>query len=67
MPLPTRAVQLGLSFAATLPELFAGKDMGEDALRVLGDYLTRYHAIRSDVAAERPVVIAANRWSRQLR
>jgi hypothetical protein len=37
--LPTRAVQLGLNFSETLPELFGGKEMGEDALRVLNEYL----------------------------
>jgi hypothetical protein len=36
---PAHAIQLGLNFAATLPELFAGKEMGEDALRVLTDII----------------------------
>ena len=37
--LPSGTLQLGLNFATELPELFAGRAMGEDALRVLGDYL----------------------------
>jgi len=61
--LPSRALQLGLNFAEGLPELFSGKEMGEDSLRVLGDCLKLYHAIRSDVVAERPLGIAANRWA----
>ena len=36
---PAKMVQLGLDFSGQLPELFAGKEMGEDALRVLNDYL----------------------------
>ena len=32
-------LQLGLDFSVKLPELFAGKEMGEDALRVLKEYL----------------------------
>ena len=32
--LQSHAVQLGLNFTAVTPELFAGKEMGEDALHV---------------------------------
>ena len=51
--MPSRTIQLGLNFAADLPELFASKEMGEDALRVLGD-------------TEIPLVRAATRWSRRI-
>jgi hypothetical protein len=64
--LPSRMLQLGLNFAADLPELFAGKEMGEDALRVLGDYLKLQTRIQADVTAEVPLVRAATRWSRRL-
>ncbi len=64
--LPSRTRQLGLNFAADLPELFAGKEMGEDALRVLGDYLKLQTRIQADVTAEAPLVRAATRWSRRL-
>ncbi len=47
-------MQLGLNFAADLPELFAGKEMGEDALRVLNEIIPLQNAIRADVAAELP-------------
>jgi len=64
--LPSRTLQLGLNFATDLPELFAGKEMGEDALRVLGDYLKLQTRIQADVTAEVPLVRAATRWSRRL-
>lgn len=64
--LPSRTLQLGLNFAADLPELFAGKEMGEDALRVLGDYLKHQTRIQGDVSAEVPLVRAATRWSRRV-
>ena len=66
-PLPVRGVQLGLNFAEKLPELFAGREMGEDAIRVLGETLKLHHAICADVAAERPLAIAANRWARRFK
>jgi hypothetical protein len=65
--LPARAVQLGLNFAEVRAELFAGKEMGEDAIRVLGEVLKLHHAICGDLAAERVIVIAANRWARRFK
>ena len=64
---PTKTLQLGLNFADGLPELFAGKEMGEDALRVLGEYLKLYTRIRADVAAEAPLLRSAVTWSRRLK
>jgi hypothetical protein len=63
--LPARAVQLGLNFAEVRAELFAGKEMGEDAIRVLGETLKLHHAICGDLGAERENVTAANRWARR--
>lgn len=60
---PTGTLQLGLNFADQLPELFTGKEMGEDALRVLNDYLKLYARIRSDIEAELPLVRAATQWA----
>ncbi len=65
--LPARAVQLGLNFAEVRAELFAGKEMGEDAIRVLGEVLKLHHAICGDLAAERVMVTAANRWARRFK
>ncbi len=39
-PLPSTDLQIGLHFAAASPELFAGKDIGEDALRLIIDQRT---------------------------
>ena len=64
---PTGTLQLGLNFADALPELFVGKEMGEDALRVLGEYLKLYSRIRTDVGAETQLLRAAVTWSKRLR
>ena len=65
-PLPATELQIGLNFAATSPELFAGKEMGEDALRLISDYRTRLSAIRSTAAAELPVLKGAIKWGKGL-
>jgi hypothetical protein len=63
---PAHAIQLGLNFAERTRELFAGKDMGEDALRVLNDIIPLQTAIRADVAEELPHVRAAVKWASRL-
>ena len=65
-PLPATELQIGLNFAASSPELFAGKEMGEDALRLISDYRPRLAAILSTVALELPVLKAAIKWGRTL-
>ncbi len=64
--IPARMLQLGLNFGDALPELFAGKEMGEDALRVLEGYLTALATIRRDVGDELPHVLDALSFARQL-
>ena len=66
MEIPSGALQLGLNFSETLPELFAGREMGENALRVLNTYLQLYGRIRADVKTELPLVRAATRWARHV-
>ncbi len=61
-----KGVQLGLNFADTAPELFAGQEMGEDALRVLNDYRKLHARITADVKAELPHVRAAAAWSKRV-
>jgi hypothetical protein len=56
-------VQTGLNFANSLPELFVGKEMGEDALRVLRESLKIRTRILADIAAELPRVRAAVKWA----
>ena len=62
--IPSRMLQLGLNFGDALPELFAGKEMGEDAFRVLEEYLTALATLRRDIADELPHTRAAVAWAR---
>ena len=66
-PQIARHKQLGLNFAEVRAELLACKEMGEDAIRVLGETRKLHHAIRGDLAAEGEIVTAANRWARRFR
>jgi hypothetical protein len=61
-----QGVQLGLNFADTAPELFAGQEMGEDALRVLKDYRKLHERIRAEVKAELPQIRSAVLWAKRL-
>ncbi len=63
---PSKTLQLGLNFAEKLPELFGGAEMGEDALRVLNDYITLFGQIRTDIAAEVPRLREAVKWAVRL-
>lgn len=63
--LKSHAVQLGLDFSKVVPELFAGKEMGEDALRVLGQYLEIHTRIQKDISIEIPLLRQAARWGRR--
>ena len=60
---PSRSLQLGLNFTEALPELFAGRDMGEDVLRVLHDYLKLRARILDAVQSELPLLRATTRWA----
>ena len=62
VPLTGSEVQTGLNFSASLPELFAGKEMGEDALRVFRECLKHRTRILADLATELPHIRAAVRW-----
>ena len=65
--LTTGTLQLGLDYSTALPELFAGKEMGEDALRVLRDCLKRYTAIQIKIEAEVLFVRNASRSDQNLK
>jgi len=67
MELKSQSVQLGLNFSEAAPELFDGKEMGEDALRVLGQYLKLFTRIQSEISAEIPLLQAACRWAGRLK
>jgi len=64
--LPATELQIGLNFAVASPELFAGRDMGEDALRLISDYRTRLAGIRSSAASESRILSAALKWGKTL-
>jgi hypothetical protein len=63
-PLPATDLQIGLNFTASSPELFAGKEMGEDALKLLQDYRTRLDGIRFTVASESCIARDALKWAK---
>ena len=67
IPIPSRMLQPSLNFRASLPELFAGKEMGEDALRVLENYLKARDAIQREVNNELPQLRAALKRARSYR
>lgn len=56
------AVQAGLNFAETPAELFAGTEMGEDAIRVLREILKLRTRILTELTTELPHVRAAAQW-----
>ena len=64
---PTGTLQLGLNFAAALPELFDSKEMGEDALCVLEDYLKLRSCIQMEATLELPTLRSAISLSKQLK
>jgi len=65
-PLPATDLQIGLNFTTSSPELFAGKEMGEDALRLISDYRTRLSGIRSTMASESKILREAVNWGKGL-
>ena len=66
VPLTGSEVQTGLNFASSLPELFAGKEMGEDALRALNKYIPEHNRIMAALTAELPHVRTAVKWAAPL-
>lgn len=66
MDLSAGGHQLGLNFAATKPELFSGREMGEDSLRVLGDYLVLHKAVLTAIRSEMPLLRAGLDWGRRM-
>jgi hypothetical protein len=65
-PVPAKELQLGLNFAKAAPELFAGKEMGEDAIRVLNGYIRMYSTVRAEIACEIPHLRQTIKWASKL-
>ena len=66
VPLMARDVQAGLDFQSRPRELFEGKAMGEDALRLLGEYRGLLQEIRGTVIRESKVLKGSLRWAKTL-
>jgi len=67
VPLTASEVQFGLNFAESAPELFAGQEMGEDAMRVLRECLKIRARILTDLAGELPHVRAGVKWATSIK
>ncbi|NBZ97052.1 MAG: hypothetical protein EBR40_11630 [Proteobacteria bacterium] len=66
VPLMARDVQAGLDFQKRPRELFEGQAMGEDALRLLGEYRDLLQEIRGMVGRERKVLSESLRWEKSI-
>ena len=62
------SLQIGLNFAGKKGEreLFDGREMGEDALRMLGSYRDQLAPILRIIASEAPLLKEALTWGRKL-
>ena len=66
VPLMALDLQTGLDFQARLPELFEGKAMGEDALRLLRDYRKLLKTLQETICRERKVLTEGLRWQKSV-
>jgi hypothetical protein len=66
VPLMSRDVQAGLDFQKRPSELFEGKEMGEDALRLLGEYRVLLQEVRGIVERERDVLKDSFKWAKMM-
>jgi len=66
VPLMARDVQAGLDFQKRPRELFEGKAMGEDALRLLGEYRILLQEVRETVMRENKVMNSSLQWAKTL-
>jgi hypothetical protein len=66
MPLMARDVQTGLDFQSRPRELFEEKEMGEDALRLIGEYRSLLQEVRETVGHEEGVLKSSLKWVRTI-
>jgi hypothetical protein len=59
-------VQTGLNFANSPPDLFAGREMGEDVLRVLRKRVKVRAGVMAEISDEISHVRAALKWAAPL-
>ena len=67
VPLMAQDLQAGLDFQVRPPELFEGKEMGEDALRLLGEYRKLLKGVREIIDQEHKVLKESLRWGKTLK
>lgn len=63
--LRSSSVQPGLDFSESERELFTKQEMGEDALRLLNDYVKLLAPIRQTLGEQASLLAAAGRWTRR--
>jgi hypothetical protein len=66
VPLMARDVQVGLDFQKRPIELFEETEMGEDALRLLGEYKALLKEVRETVGREEGVLKSSLKWLRTI-
>ena len=66
VPLMARDLQTGLDFQALPKELFEGREMGDDALRILREYSNLLEETLKTVARESNVLKNSLRWAKSL-
>jgi hypothetical protein len=64
VPLMARDLQTGLDFQALPKELFEGKEMGDDALRILREYSDLLDETLKTVSRESKVLKNSLRWAK---
>jgi hypothetical protein len=67
VPIMALDLQAGLDFQALPKELFEGREMGEDALRLLKEYRELLQGVRELVGKERVVLKEGLKWERLIR
>ena len=66
VPLMAQDVQAGLDFQSRPRELFEGRAMGEDALRILSKYRDLLQQVMEIVGREKQVLAASLQWARTI-
>lgn len=66
VPLMARDLQTGLDFQALPKELFEGREMGDDALRILREYSDLLDDTLKTMARESKVLKNSLRWAKSL-
>ncbi len=66
VPLMAFDLQAGLDFQQRPSELFEGKEMGEDSLRVLHEYRKLLHGISEIIIRESKILFEGLRWQKSV-